>query len=159
VPHREHAAQSSTAMTIVVTVVPKAARDALRLLDLERCTRRVDAKDGRRCAAQLHAARRRSVCRRVSERKHLRAPRTRARCNRRACISGGASGRGSTAAPQHRPPWLHPRPRPILPRRRRRGAAAAVAGSGGVSGDGPWASTGWGGGREQRASRRLCQTV
>jgi len=43
------------------------------LLDLERCTQRVDAKDRRRCAAQVDAARRRSVCRRVSERKDLSA--------------------------------------------------------------------------------------
>ena len=41
--------------------------------DLERCTQRADAKDRRRGAAQVHPARRRSVCRWVSERKDLSA--------------------------------------------------------------------------------------
>jgi hypothetical protein len=118
--------------TTVVTVVPQAAEDALRLLDLERCTRCVDAKDRRRCAARVHAARRRSVCRRVSERKDLRAPRTRARCNRRACISGGASGRGSTAAPQHRPPAV------ATSEAEADFAAAEAAGSGGGGGREWW---------------------
>ena len=59
--------------TTVVTVVPQAAEDALRLLDLERCTQRADAKDRRRGAAQVQPARRLSVCRWVSERKDLSA--------------------------------------------------------------------------------------
>ena len=75
-PHRQHAAQSSTATTTVVTVVPKAAEDALQLLELKRFSRRVDAKDRRLSPtrrAQVEAARRHSVCRRVSERKDLSA--------------------------------------------------------------------------------------
>jgi hypothetical protein len=77
VPHREHAAQSSTAMTIVVTVVPKAARDALRLLELKRFSWRVDAEYRRMSPtrrAHAEAVRRRSVCRQVSERKDLSRP-------------------------------------------------------------------------------------
>ena len=61
---------------MVVTVVPQAAEDALRLLELKRFNRRVDAKDRRLTRTrhtQVDAARRRSVCRRESERKDLNA--------------------------------------------------------------------------------------
>jgi len=60
---------------MVVTVVPQAAEDALRL-ELKRFNRRVDAKDRRLTRTrytQVDAARRRSVCRRESERKDLNA--------------------------------------------------------------------------------------
>ena len=65
--------------TTTTTVVTVAAHDALRLLEMERCTWRMDATGGRRPPtrptrpAVSHAARRRSVCRRVSERKDLGA--------------------------------------------------------------------------------------
>jgi len=64
-------------MTIVVTVVPKAARDALRLLELKRFSWRVDAEYRRMSPtrrAHAEAVRRRSVCRQVSERKDLSRP-------------------------------------------------------------------------------------
>ena len=72
---------------MVVTVVPQAAEDALRLLELKRFSRRVDAKDRRlplTLRAQVDAARRRSVCRsaRTSE------PRANARCNGHAAHLG-----------------------------------------------------------------------
>jgi len=65
--------------TTTTTVVTVAAEDTLRLLEMERCTWRMDAKGGRRQPtrptrpAQAEAARRHSVCRRVSERKDLGA--------------------------------------------------------------------------------------
>ena len=122
-------------MTTVVTVVLQVVEDALRLLDLERCTQLVDAQDRRRGAAQVDAARRLSVCRRVSERKDLSAAhecktqQARVHLGRRvrARIDGGA------AAPPARRGYIRGRPEFFRGgsggerRRRRPGVVAAAA--------------------------------
>ena len=64
--HRLHAAQSQAVMTTTTTpVATVAAEDMLRLLEMERCTCRMDAKGGRRPPARPRRSRTLKKCRRA----------------------------------------------------------------------------------------------